>query len=132
MNGTELIAAERRRQMEKEGWTPEHDATHTGGELAKTAICYAASAIGIEVKKYEIVPAGRDDCAEDISDLWPWDCCHDKRKTHPKLKQLVISGALIAAEIDRLLASGEVKFENPKPEDMHGEATLEMHGIKYT
>ena len=33
-NGVELIAAERERQIAKEGWTPEYDATHTEGQLA--------------------------------------------------------------------------------------------------
>ena len=29
--GAELIAAERRRQIEDEGWTPEHDVEHADG-----------------------------------------------------------------------------------------------------
>ncbi len=40
--GIELITAERKRQIEKEGWTPEHDAEHTDGSLALAAVCYAA------------------------------------------------------------------------------------------
>ena len=39
--GVELIAQERERQIEKEGWTAEHDADHTEGQLAKAAACYA-------------------------------------------------------------------------------------------
>ena len=31
MTGVELIAAERQRQIEVEGWTPEHDDAHVGG-----------------------------------------------------------------------------------------------------
>lgn len=30
--GIELIAAERKRQTEQEGWTPEHDEQHEFGE----------------------------------------------------------------------------------------------------
>lgn len=33
--GIEAIAAERQRQIEKEGWTPEHDDTHGAGEMAE-------------------------------------------------------------------------------------------------
>lgn len=35
MTGIERIAAERRRQIGEEGWTPEHDAQHVNGELAE-------------------------------------------------------------------------------------------------
>ena len=37
-SGADLIAAERRRQIEAEGWTPEHDAEH-GGESLAIAAC---------------------------------------------------------------------------------------------
>ena len=40
--GIELIAEERKRQIEKEGWPREHDSKHFHGELAM-----AASAAGI-------------------------------------------------------------------------------------
>jgi hypothetical protein len=43
--GTEKIAAERRRQVEKEGWTPEHDAEHADGALIKAAVTYAREAL---------------------------------------------------------------------------------------
>ena len=35
------IAAERREQLGKHGWTPEHDDEHEHGELAMAAACYA-------------------------------------------------------------------------------------------
>lgn len=35
------IAAERRRQVQQEGWTTEHDDLHCGGELSSAAACYA-------------------------------------------------------------------------------------------
>jgi hypothetical protein len=40
MTGIELIAAERQRQQAVEGWTPEHDRHHSGGELARAATAY--------------------------------------------------------------------------------------------
>src|SRR5665213_827262 len=39
--GASLIAHERKRQIETEGWTPEHDDAHTLGELAAAGACYA-------------------------------------------------------------------------------------------
>lgn len=39
--GVELIAAERRRQVDVEEWTAEHDADHRDGELAWAACYYA-------------------------------------------------------------------------------------------
>lgn len=35
------VLAERRRQIETEGWTPEHDDRHNAGEMALAASCYA-------------------------------------------------------------------------------------------
>ena len=34
---------------------------------------------------------------------WPWDKSYNKRHKHNRIRQLEIAGALIAAEIDRLL-----------------------------
>ena len=41
MTGTELIAEERQRQIEVEGWTPEHDDEHDSGELSCAGELYA-------------------------------------------------------------------------------------------
>lgn len=92
MNGIELIAAERKRQIEAEGWTPEHDDTHDAGELALTAACYALAA---DARKYPIV-------GDLVSDLWPFGSCDYKPTPDDRIRELVKAGALIAAEIDRL------------------------------
>lgn len=42
LTGVELIAAERQRQINKEGFGPGHDSNHTGKELVYAAIAYAA------------------------------------------------------------------------------------------
>lgn len=39
--GIELIAEERQRQIEVEGWSLHRDSSYTQGELAKAAVCYA-------------------------------------------------------------------------------------------
>lgn len=84
------IAAERRRQIEVEGWTPANDAAHSLGELAQAAACYADPSV-----RPDRPPAN-----------WPW---HSKWwKPKDRRRDLVRAGALIVAEIERLdrLASG--------------------------
>lgn len=80
--GVALIAEERQRQISDEGYTPEHDDRHDREELARAAAAYA-------------VP----------TQPWPWHSDGDRRSRHAgdRLRQLAIAGALIAAEIDRLL-----------------------------
>lgn len=87
MNGVELIAAERNRQIEAEGWTPEHDDEHTRGEMVDAAACY---------------------CFPGLKDqFWPsgWDASWFKpgpASASGTIRNLVKAGALIAAEIDRI------------------------------
>lgn len=90
MNGTEMIATERQRQIEKEGWTPEHDDTHDSDELALAAAMYA-------------IPEGQRDYSGPYPD-WPWPWPDDDFKPTPnnRVRELVKAGALIAAEIDRI------------------------------
>jgi hypothetical protein len=98
--GAELIAAERRRQIEQEGWTPEHDAEHDGWDLTKAAITYAKEAMG-----------GKYSYGGYPLDGWPWDEAYWKPSDDP-IRNLVKAGALIAAEIDRL-AAGAVSEDQP-------------------
>jgi hypothetical protein len=79
------IAAERQRQIETEGWTPEHDDEHGKGELADAAACYAHG---------ELI---RD---EADGFLWPWD--EDWWKPSDRRRELIKAGALIVAEIERI------------------------------
>lgn len=112
-SGVELIAKERTRQIEEEGWTEEHDdKLHTRGQLALAACCYAAP-----MQLYEAKKIGSP--AYMFDDPWPWDMSYDKRHrckasdrgvrampvdytNKERLDLLVKAGALIAAEIDRL------------------------------
>ncbi len=85
--GAELIAEERKRQIEVEGWTSEHDDQHSVGAMAAAGAAYAANY------------AGADSAA---LDLWPWEWKWWKPTPNDPVRQLVKAGALIAAEIDRL------------------------------
>jgi hypothetical protein len=82
----ELIAAERTRQIEKEGWTTEHDDEHDLDQMARAAAYYAMP----------------EWVRNNGPAIWPWS--KDWRKPTPddRIRELVKAGALIAAEIERL------------------------------
>lgn len=87
MSVIDEIAAERKRQIEVEGWTHEHDDQHTQGELARAAGCYALFS-----SKY---------IGEDlIADLWLWDAEHWKPTT--ARRNMIKALALGIAEVERL------------------------------
>lgn len=91
------VLAERRRQIEAEGWTAEHDDTHSRGELASAAACYATE---LDLwTGYE--QADRKGRATLISAerVWPWSGWW---KPTDRRRNLVKAGALILAEIERL------------------------------
>lgn len=88
MNAIKDIADERQRQIESEGWTPEHDDEHDNGDLAKAAACYA---VGEEVRSSTTGFA-----------LWPWHADWWKPAPDNRRRELVKAGALIVAEIERL------------------------------
>ena len=85
-SGANMIRVEMDRQIYQEGYTREHDAEHSGEELLTAAICYAQPKI---LKSW------------DTPDSWPWDV--NLWKPTEQITDLVKAGALIAAEIDRLL-----------------------------
>lgn len=85
------VLAERRRQIEAEGWTAEHDSEHGNGQMARAAACYAMSG--------SCAPS--DETAGILVDLaWPWAPQWWKPTT--ARCDLVKAGALILAEIERL------------------------------
>jgi hypothetical protein len=93
--GIEIITEERQRHFNVEGWTPEHDDTHVDGELADAAVCYAMT----EESKNTINNWGDDD----ILYFWPFELEWYKPTPDDRIKELAKAGALVAAEIDRLI-----------------------------
>jgi hypothetical protein len=93
-SGISLISAERKRQIEEEGWTPQHDDEHDNYEMSSAACCYAQMGRG---GPYSNPTAGKPPRG------WPirWGDGWWKPNPDP-IKNLVKAGALIAAEIDRL------------------------------
>jgi hypothetical protein len=97
-SGTELIAAERERQYEKEGFDSEHDdraRDHGAGQISIAAACYAAGETKIYAKREKAN-------AVVFEDPWPWAAKWDKRGKHSRVRELTKAGALAAAEIDRI------------------------------
>lgn len=85
------VLAERRRQVEAEGWTPEHDDEHSHGQMARAAACYALAGSS----------APNDGTAALLVSLaWPWD--QQWWKPTSARRDLVKACALALAEIERL------------------------------
>lgn len=99
--GTDLIAAERRRQIEQEGWTADHDAKHDAGELVEAARCYLTSAEATFSGPRCVTFDGGFRPGEGTPYDWPWG--NGWKPTGDPIRDLTKAGALIAAEIDRLL-----------------------------
>jgi len=95
MSVIDEIAAERRRQIEAEGWTPEHDDTHGDGSLAAAAAAYAEHAAdwarAADFRTYPRALAPR---------IWPWSTKWWKPKD--RRRDLIRAAALIVAEVERL------------------------------
>lgn len=106
MSVIEEIAAERRRQMEVEGWTPEHDDAHDMGELAQAGACYAYSGSGKNpdlrktIERRDLTSATEMD--KWVPRWWPFQWPADAWKPKDKRRDLIRAAALIVAEIERL------------------------------
>lgn len=114
MDGIELISQERIRQIEQERRTTDHDSKHVNGELALAAVCYTL----LPDKRGEKITADREGWSgggrhydsewcllgrKVVPEHWPWLGCYWKPTPNDRIRELVKAGALIAAEIDRLL-----------------------------
>lgn len=106
MSALDDVAAERRRQIEVEGWSADHDDLHDSGQMARAAAWYTMNASYV----------GRSDCLNDVADThhelhkifsaehsafsWPWlrKWWKPKNARH----DLVKAAALIVAEIERI------------------------------
>lgn len=85
-SGIELIADERRRQIEAEGYDAAHDDLHNEDELVRAAVYYLDETTGVNFDVY-----------------WPWQRSLNKRSTYSRQQLLIVAGALIAAELDRVI-----------------------------
>lgn len=83
MTALDSVIHERVRQVQIEGWTPEHDDEHADGQLAAAAGCYALFG-----------------CDGAIPPYWPW--ANEWWKPADRRRNLVKACALGLSEIERL------------------------------
>lgn len=113
LSGAELIARERQRQIEKEGFTPEHDSQHIEAELAYAAICYANPKRKYLKKREEgsldaplvTLPDGPEGPGEYYvlpETYWPFHIKEWKPVLSSRLREIAKAGAMLAAEGDRI------------------------------
>lgn len=89
------IWAERERQIEDEGYSAAHDDQYQKAELARAGYLYArAAADQIRENKFNLTQAPLD---------WPWDARFWRPDLDNPVRTLAKAGALIAAEMDRLM-----------------------------
>lgn len=99
--GIEIIAEEKQRAFEKEGWTSEHDDDHVNGELANAAAYYAMTD--------ETIDFINDEWGNDMSlHIWPFELNWLKRTPENRIRELAKAGALIAFEIERLQRANDI------------------------
>jgi hypothetical protein len=101
MTGARLIQEERDRQRAVEKWTAEHDDQHSKGELAIAAAVLACKCTDA------FVDCDKIGLGQFVVDPWGLSTKHRGNRK----RQLVIAGALIAAEIDRLERLGSAGTE---------------------
>ena len=92
------VAAERRRQMEVEGWTTAHDDAHDDGSLAQAAACYCHPSPPLyPIHKFPM--------------WWPDSWSAKWWKPKSRRRNLIRAAALIIAEIERLDRAEGIKHE---------------------
>ena len=103
--GIELIAEERQRQIEVEGYDAQHDSHHSPCKLIQAADTYLESA-ELTLQSKEFSPSNSwhqtnlPFYRNEIKRNWPWE--QESFKPTTDIRDLIKAGALIAAAIDRL------------------------------
>lgn len=112
--GISLIAAERKRQVDAEGWDATHDDEHGKGEMALAAAVYAWPAPRpVDVKKawpwerswFKLTLAEGEPKRCGCRSVGEYEHCAtipERAWRRARIHDLTKAGALIAAEIDRL------------------------------
>ncbi|MHB8148030.1 MAG: hypothetical protein ACYDGM_12325 [Vulcanimicrobiaceae bacterium] len=100
--GLQIIADERHKQIVAHGYDAEHDDAYINSELVGAAVSYAVCA---DLKQPILETLGGRPCPAPTT--WPWGDA-DWKPDAP-IAMLAKAGALISAEIDRLLRAEERK-----------------------
>lgn len=103
------VLAERRRQVEAEGWTPEHDDEHDLGELAAAASAYALAA----ADEQHPLSQGDGNFNDEPPPSWPWAQAWWKVGTPRRM--LEKAGALVPATIEQIDRHAERGITKEQP-----------------
>lgn len=95
------VIAERRRQVEAEGWTTAHDEDHKPGELARAGAAYAIYA------RWHITENKSSGVFQLAAQVWPWGI--DWWKPAGFRRDLVKAAALILAEGEKFDRAKKVR-----------------------
>lgn len=114
LSGAQRIEEERHRQVAL-GYGRAHDADeHTTGELTRAALCYAIQALsqstGWTGNSHRFYPRGHPPYMGGHQRFaWPFDI-DSWRPSDDAIRNLEKAGALLAAEIDRLVALRDMGY----------------------
>lgn len=106
------VLAERRRQVEAEGRTPEHDDKYPGGQLACAAIAYLM--VGVNPNGARL--------------WWPWDVKTFKPSPDTR-RNLIKAGALLLADIEWLDRLRAKLVEPAKQEPLAGRVCSKVSAV---
>ncbi|HCL3227142.1 TPA: hypothetical protein N2A18_006401 [Pseudomonas aeruginosa] len=99
------VLIERQRQIRQEGFSPDHDAEHRGGELALAATCYADEAVT------QICQPEREPCLTQlVPGWWPFEPSWWKPSLDAR-KNLVKATALLLAQGDAIDLQIDIELE---------------------
>jgi hypothetical protein len=122
------VAAERRKQVEKHGWSSEHDDTHTDGSLALAAIAYVMPERLYRMVEYAAGPHFLDPWPDSWADGYDRRYEMGERRTNPgnmppdpatytvaERRKLLIKGlAMLVAEVERIDRASALDQGEPK------------------
>ncbi len=101
------ITAERLRQIEVKGFTPDSDDRYAAMELAGAAACYATHACLSAIRRDSL----RSNLTRFVAEFWPWS--KDWWKPSSPRRDLIKAAALIIAEIEKIDRKAAKSGEKP-------------------
>jgi len=106
------VLAERKRQIDVEGWMPEHDDEHRNGEMTRAAVNYAGAAALCMILQSSRYDAETEPPLDNMGHPLAWPFSLAWWKPGLVRRMLVKAAALIIAEIERLdRAAAKVEAE---------------------
>lgn len=112
-----LVKAERQKQINKHGYTPEHDDEHTDGSIADAGACYGANSDNL----WAFGEYGQTG----LKEVWAWDYEFFKKEDHDRKQQLIIGAAFYMAEYERI-----VRAEQKATVHLCDDCNLSFHNCK--